>query len=159
MPLTQERLHALLDYNPLTGEFIRKIPRGRASAGSVAGVFSRGYRVIRIDGVSYQSGRLAILWMTGQFPEATVDHHNLDKADDRWGNLRPATWSQQGANRRAYGRVGLKGVYWVWNRKKFCAQIGVNGRHIYLGYFDDPEAAHSAYRAAATKYFGEFARC
>jgi hypothetical protein len=36
--------------------------------------------------------------------------------------------------------------------------IKVNKKHIHLGYFVDPKAAHDAYIKAAIKYFGEFAR-
>jgi hypothetical protein len=68
-----------------------------------------------------------------------------------------ATQSQQNANRRGHPNK-LKGVTWHKAMMRYMAQIRVNYRTIYLGYFDRAEDAHAAYVAAAQKYFGEFAR-
>jgi HNH endonuclease len=99
--LTQERLRSLLDYDPATGAFTWLVDRrGRfARKGARAGTINgNGYRQISIDCVIYPCARLAVLWMTGRWPKRLVDHHNRDKIDDRWDNLRPATYSQNGAN-------------------------------------------------------------
>ena len=48
--LTQERLKELFEYRPETGEFIRKVSRGRAKAGSIAGSPDKdGYIFIGIN--------------------------------------------------------------------------------------------------------------
>jgi len=124
-----------------------------------AGALGR-YRQIKIDGANYQASRLAVLWMTGQWPKRKydVDHRNLNKGDDRWSNLREATRSQNKANIPGRSRAGLKGVTFNPVRGKYIAQITVNRRAVNLGRFDDPQSAHAAYVAAASKHFGQFAR-
>jgi hypothetical protein len=42
-------------------------------------------------------------------------------------------------------------------RGKWQAQIGCNGKKIFIGYFDDEEAAARAYDAKAAELFGEYA--
>jgi hypothetical protein len=75
-------------------------------------------------------------------------------------NLRPATKSQNAANRgkTCNNTSGFKGVWWRRRYRKWQATIGVNGKRFYLGMFDTPEAAHAAYAAAAQRLHGEFAR-
>jgi hypothetical protein len=53
-------------------------------------------------------------------------------------------------------RTGFKGV--VFHKKKYVAQISINNHPTYLGSFDTPEEAHTAYLKAARKLAGEFAR-
>jgi hypothetical protein len=163
--LTAERLREVLAYDPLTGEFTWRVTRpsrsGRTgSAGTKAGSKDRdGYWMIRIDGALYRSARLAVLWMTGRWPMTrTVDHRDLDKSNDRWSNLRAATFTQNNSNNRGWGEVPFKGVHLNKKRGKFVASITVNKRPRFLGHFDTPEAAHARYCAAAREQFGEFAR-
>lgn len=159
--LTAARVRELLDYNPETGEFRWRLSNSkRAPVGAVAGVISRGYRLIRIDGCLYRGHRLAWLHVHGHWPVAEIDHVNLDKADNRIANLREASRSQQLANqgRRRDNTSGFKGAFWEASRRKWQAYIQVNGRRIHLGRFATPEAAHAAYVTAAAEHFGEFAR-
>ena len=46
------------------------------------------------------------------------------------------------------------GVSWAYARQKWRAQIGVGGKYLHLGYFDDEEAAARAYDAAARLHRG-----
>jgi len=123
-------------------------------AGSLNGV---GYIDIGIDGKIYRASRLAWLYMTGEWPQKTVDHENLLKIDNRWENLREAGASKNGANRRKLknNTSGFKGV--AVNRGKWSASIRVGYKSIWLGRHDTPEEAHAAYMAAAKEHFGEFA--
>jgi len=84
-------------------------------------------------------------------------HINRDKLDNRRCNLRPITDSQNSCNqgKQKNNTSGYKGV--CWNRGKWLAQIGTNGKTIYLGRYDDPKEAAQAYNKAALKYHGEFA--
>lgn len=96
-------------------------------------------------------------------PEGMVtDHIDGDGLNNTRGNLRIATQRQNMMNRRPQrgGTCPLKGV-WRDNtapRKPWRSAIRVNGRLVYLGRFDRPEDAASAYATAASEYFGEFHR-
>lgn len=90
-----------------------------------------------------------------------VDHRNGDKLDNRRGNLRLCTNSQNQANRQVVrGASPFKGVTWqrrpdgrgFWN-----AKLIVNGVVSYLGRHDTDVEAAAAYNAAAIEAFGEFA--
>lgn len=85
-----------------------------------------------------------------------VDHRDGIRANNRRGNLRLCTQSQNLANKRLMpGRY--KGVSRATGRRKWGAYIRVHYRTIYLGTFDTPELAAHAYDTAAIAHFGEFA--
>jgi hypothetical protein len=161
--ITQADLREAVYYDPETGEFRWATAgwRGKRVVGEIAGwVNADGYRVIAINGRSYYGHRLAFLYMKGEWPVGNVDHEDTDRSNNAWDNLRPASKSENGANRGANknNSSGFKGV--TWNRAigKWQAQITLNRRHRVLGHFTDPETAHAAYLAAAQELHGEFAR-
>lgn len=160
MKLTQKRLKKLLIYDPSTGKFTWREDRSNViRAGMPAGSLnSRGYFVIQVDGRSYIASRLAHLWMTGLFPPRLCDHRDGNTQNDRWGNIRKATIGQNGKNRKinANNKLGLKGVHPY--KGKYKAQIQVDSRKIHLGTFSEPRDAALAYKVAANRYHGEFAR-
>jgi hypothetical protein len=93
-----------------------------------------------------------------------VDHANGDGLDNRRSNLRIATRSQNEANKRKSRRSGsarptsqFKGVSWETRRQRWVAQLAVDGKHRFLGYFTDELHAARAYDQAAYKAWGEFA--
>jgi hypothetical protein len=126
--------------------------------GDVAGCPSHGYILIRLDGMLHRAHRLAWFYVTGEWPPLGIDHSNLDRADNRWHNLRLATQSQNCANvrTRRNSASGLKGV--VKHADKWRAMIRNKGRMHHLGLFPTKEEAHAAYVAAAISFYGEFAR-
>jgi len=157
--LNAERLRQLLHYDPKTGIFTRRITRYGWPAGTRAGTRRPDGRYqIHVDGNAYLASHLAWLYMTGEWPDGLVDHRNLNKSDDRWENLRLATKAQNATNsrRNRLNTTGYKGVS-RW-RGKFRATIRVNTKQKHLGIFDDPISAWYAYRRAARRYHGKFAR-
>ena len=162
--LSAERLRELLDYDPSTGVFTWRDRDGSGGQNQrrsrVAGsVYSNGYLNITIDYRAYGAARLAFLWVKGRWPSQLMDHINRDPLDNRWINLREATPKQNLANSfNSNNKLGLKGVCYEVNRRKFKAYIQVSGKSINLGRFDTAKEAQAAYAAAAEKYFGKFAR-
>jgi hypothetical protein len=152
--LTAERLRELLHYDPDTGAWTWLVTLSNAAPkGS-----SAGKRRVKIDGKSYLSHRLAVLYMTGEWPANEVDHQDIVLANNTWRNLRPADRSQNNANRRG-GRLGRfypKGVTTQFG--KFQARISWRGKQTHLGTFTTIEDAAVAYAKAAIELHGEFAR-
>lgn len=161
--ITAARLREVLDYDPESGRFTRRITTGRCGRWRIGGLAGSptgdGYITIWLGRNHYQAHRLAWLWMTGEFPKQQIDHINQNRADNKWSNLREATQSENNCNsqRQTNSVSGFKGVSWNRPRTRRQAEIKTNGKHIFLGYFDTPEAAHAAYIKAAERHHGRFA--
>jgi hypothetical protein len=161
--ITQKRLKEVLEYDPITGIFRWRISlNNRSIVGEEAGDVKAdsGYRLIGIDRCRYRAHNLAWLWMKGRWPSRKMDHENTVRSDNRWTNLRLASDQQNSANSRRgkNNTSGYKGVFWSKQRGKWGAKINPDRKQVHLGFYADPRDAHAAYRAAAVKYFGEFAR-
>jgi hypothetical protein len=89
---------------------------------------------------------------------ADTDHANTNSLDNRKLNLRPASRSQNNANKAPIGERQFKGIYFWAARQKWVSGITANGKRRTLGYFDTPEDAAKCYDNAAREAFGEFAR-
>jgi len=147
--LTQATLTAALAYDAATGLFMRM--RGRKGcSGRIAGSRRKdGYVVIKIAGGVFKAHRLAWLYVHGEWPAGQIDHINGVKYDNRLANLRECSNGENQQNRTA-ARLdnktsGLIGVSFCNRAKRWVAQIQVNGKKVFIGYFDSPEAAHAAY--------------
>lgn len=158
---TQKRLHEVLTYEPSTGKFFWKIRTARCiKIGDEAGSSgSHGYLKIQIDGVTCQAHILAWIYTHGRKPRR-LDHRDLDTANNRIGNLRRSTATQNNANtkKRSGTSSCFKGVTWHKAAGKWQAAIKKAGKNTHLGLFNQEADAGAAYAVAAVEIFGEFAR-
>lgn len=170
--LSADFVRSILNYDQDTGIFtwkqradIRKRNWNTRFAGQEAGTVKtnkdgKQYRQIVICYRIYRAHRLAWLYVTGEWPNAEIDHRDLDGTNNRFANLRPATRGENGMNKGACrdNTSGFKGVSWHRKRALWQATIQVAGCRHHLGFFDTPEAAHAVYCEAAQRLHGEFAR-
>jgi len=93
------------------------------------------------------------------WPAFEVDHENRIRDDNRWGNLRQATHSQNHANcgTRTDNTTGFKGVQFCKQKQKYIAIAVKDGKRHYAGFHATPEAASVAYEAKAKELHGVFA--
>lgn len=162
-PLTHERLIEALIYDPASGLFTWRVkPKHRPiQVGDRAGsVGSKGYRFVCLDNQDYAEHRLAYFYMMKDWPPDQIDHKDLNKANNKWDNIRPADGNQNQANRRLtiLNTTGFKGVTGRQFAKsyKYIAQISHQGTNTHLGVFETAEAAHEAYCQEASRLHGEF---
>jgi hypothetical protein len=137
--LTQDELKLHVEYNPVTGIFIRLICRTKPYliGQPCTSTDAQGYIRIAINGERYKAHRLAFLYMTGTWPEKEVDHINRDKTDNSWDNLRDATKSENMRNQHRADDA-THGVYYVCNSRKtsdgYVVKLRVDGTQKYFGY-------------------------
>jgi hypothetical protein len=85
-----------------------------------------------------------------------VDHWNHDELDNRRDNLRVCTQSENCLNKRVKPRDVPRGVTFCKDIRKYRSQMELHGKHIHLGYFDDPELAALVYQEAHHKLSRQF---
>ena len=121
-----------ITYCPKTGKFTKNCK-------PLHGLCPRGYVQFSINGVPYRGHRVAIFYMTGQWPPRgyDVDHINRNKSDNRWSNLRLVSRSENNFNSgpRADNTTGVKGVSQIKSSGKYRAYITLNGRQRHIGVF------------------------
>jgi len=153
---TQIELKQQVKYNPTTGVFTWIVSKSKIQKHANAGTLDKsdGYRKITINGTQYKEHRLAVLYMTGQFPKHQVDHINHIRHDNRWCNLREVTHSQNGKNQKLsiLNTTGVSGLHWYEATKKWQVSIRVSGKKKHLGYFINKDDAISARHKAEVKY-------
>jgi hypothetical protein len=118
---------------------------------------SRNYIGIRLNGELFNAHRLAWLLHYGIDPwPLEIDHIDGDALNNRIGNLRLATRSQNTSNRRFAGdtQTGVKGV--TVHRNGYIACVKANGKRYYLGKFRTVAEAAKAYQEASKRLHGEF---
>jgi hypothetical protein len=97
--------------------------------------------------------------LMGAPADVLVDHEDGDGLNNRRGNMRIATPSQNNMNMSVSSRnlLGIKGVS-QQRGGKFSARIERGTQRVYLGSFRTPEEASAAYFGAARILFGDFAK-
>lgn len=154
--ITQSRLKELFEYSPSTGLFTRIAVRaGRGKCGDIAGAIrGDGYKCIEVDGKKYLSHRLAWLYVHGEFPQEQIDHINGIRFDNRMENLRAVSNLENRMNSkcRRDAKFGIMGVGWHKRDSTFFANIGMGGKLIHLGYFDNLLDAICARKSAERQY-------
>jgi hypothetical protein len=104
-----------------------------------------------------------VIWEmhNGKIPDGLViDHIDGCRYNNKLENLRVCTFQQNHFNRgkQANNKSGFKGVSWHKQKQKWVAQIKIDGKNKFLGFFIDPEVAYAKYCEVALDRYGEFAK-
>lgn len=148
--VTQEDVKNVLDYNQETGVFTWKNRNNNSHlSGKVAGSkVKKGYLIIGINKTRYYAHRLAWLYVNGVMPINQIDHIDGNKTNNSISNLRDIESQKNSMNQRKPSKgntTGFLGVTLEKKTGKYQAQIMLDGRHIYIGRFNDAIDAHNAY--------------
>ncbi len=122
---------------------------------------SKGYAHKNKPKLYGKRGKLLLHHIVMKPPSGMViDHINGNTLDNRKSNLRICTISQNLRNKKIgkNNTTGYKGIYWNKKNLKWQTNIGVNGKSIHIGVYQNKIDAARAYNKASVKYFGEFAR-
>jgi hypothetical protein len=108
-------------------------------------------RNIRIGYCHYTTQYMHTLIMQAK----RIDHINLNGLDNRRQNLRVTTVSANIQNSASRGGTSkYKGVHFATGEQKWKAEIMINRKGKFLGYFDNEMEAALAYDVAARFYYG-----
>lgn len=142
-------LQKAISYNPLTGRMWWPETPDR-EVGCIHG--THGYRVFGYKGRTLRAHRVAWLLHHKTEPPGTIDHRDLDKANNAIWNLRDGTEVNQ-VNLPLFkkSRTGVAGVTVRPNCTGYKAQF--RGEHLYSG--KDFFEAVCARKSAENKYWDE----
>ena len=158
--ITFEKAKELFIYDRETGAIkwrkrTNNKQRDNLVAGHSVSNLNGGYIRIKIEGKPYFAHRIAMLLAYGFCDDRLeVDHINHIRDDNRLVNLRfvTSTGNHRNQSKSSKNASGVTGVFYRKNRRKYMAQIVVDGVNIYLGTFVTLEEAAKVRKAAEIKY-------
>jgi len=158
-PLAElERLFFVKD-----GQLIRRTAQGGVKVGSVAGtpVVGGGHISVSIGNTRFLAHRIIWALCKGEDPAPfQIDHINGDRKDNRIENLRKVSHQQNSMHRTKSRENTKSGIIGISPHKiagKWTAEICFNQKKIFLGVFENKEAALEARVAKEKELFGEYA--
>ena len=119
-----------------------------------------GYIGVFIDGKYHFAHRIIWEMHNGSIPEGmVVDHIDRIRNNNLIENLRICTFQENHFNRgkQSNNKSGFKGVSWHKQKQKWVAQIKLDGKNKFLGFFTCPEKAYLKYCETAIERYGEYA--
>ena len=148
-------IRRMLDYRAADGVLIWRENGQRKRAGSVAGTMTKsGTCNIFLQKSITTRARCVWCWHNGAWPEGSMRHLNGNLSDDRIENLQVESFYERILRARGLQDRKLPpGVRLAGDR--FSAMVTVNGRSMYLGTFDDEQAAFEAFKQAHVAVHGE----
>ncbi len=124
-------------------------------AGAKAGCSKEGYRQVYVDGVPYLAHRLAWKMTHGSDPVGQIDHIDGNRSNNRIANLRDVTPRENNRNRHVCNsNTGYRGVSYCKAKRRYLADIGLNGHVIHIGRFIELSCAVKARQCAEKWLFG-----
>lgn len=148
--LPPELVRELVNYDPETGVFtLRSSPKAHCVGNILGAVDAKGYVRFNIQKISVAAHRVAWVHQYGYWPRDQIEHVNGVRSDNRIANLRECTNAEnrQNIKREGYGVSGHVGVHRGYGGK-WVASIGLAGKRVYLGIYDNVDDAIAAYKAA-----------
>jgi hypothetical protein len=148
---TREQMALWVRYDAHTGEIVWVANRKVEKVGLSAITWGDGrYGRVAACGVRVYAHQVAVLFMTGEWPDEHTDHKDGNTRDNRWDNLRACSQkvnkqNWQGATSRS--STGLLGAY-THPTKGYQSTVRVEGKLKHLGFFDTAQEAHDAHMLA-----------
>lgn len=128
------------------------------------GLTTKGYPIVALHKDGRQRTKtvhrlMAQVFLDDYSETLFVDHKDTVRTNNLIGNLRMATFEQNGANSTKQKGCSskFKGVCYDKSRSKWQAQMKLNYKVIHLGRYDNEEEAARAYDVALVEHYGEFA--
>ena len=152
--MTQNELKELITYDKNTGIFKWNKTRKGCKKGSICGsINGRGYHEIKINGKRFLSHRLAFLYEYGRFPKNEIDHIDHNILNNKFDNLREVSKLENARNQKIHksNNSGVCGVRFRESRKRWIAEINVNGKTQHIGSFTSKEEAIKARKETEQK--------
>lgn len=164
--ITPELLRQLMRYEPESGKLFwlnrsgsivpdlreRNSWNARYAGKEVGAVNGKGYLTLEILRSSQKAHRVAWAIYYGEWPNGLIDHINGDRTDNRILNLRVVTIGESAKNRglqknnpSGYSGICPRGSNWR-------VTLGVNGKRINIGTFDNLQEAVLHRKLAEIEY-------
>lgn len=145
---TQKLLQEYFSYDEITGKLYWTTPTStKVKSGDEAGTINgrQGYLRVKLLGKNYLVHRIIYKLVYNRTPNI-VDHKNHITTDNRLSNLRSVTISGNQHNQITPHKDNSTGYLGVTKKfNKFMAQVMVDGKYKYLGYYKTAEEASVVY--------------
>lgn len=117
----------------------------------------KGYGLIYVNRKAVRAHRFSYELEGYVIPDGMfIDHICHTRHCVKPGHLRVVTSAQNAQNQKGPHKgssTNVRGVYWSKRKRKYIAQIGVNGRSKQIGAFDDLEKAAKAAKDARMAFY------
>lgn len=152
---SQSILHEYLAYDERTGHltWIKKPSNPtvlRSRAGSLDS--KSGYRRFSFRGKVYPEHHIIWCWLYGTYPDDEIDHIDQNRSNNAKSNLRAVTHAENSKNRRRNASMtGVHGIWYCKRRRRYVAEITVDGVKVYQKTFECPDEAVAQRKAESLR--------